>query len=78
MKREIIRLAHDKKKDQRLGQFCSNNTVDDELCPFGCKEKNQLNTLHCTVVGPNKIMAMFGIQLTGVNDLDNIYLEARE
>jgi hypothetical protein len=23
-------------------------------------------------------MAMFGLQLTGVNDLDNIYLEARE
>jgi hypothetical protein len=52
--------------------------VNDELCPFGCKEKETVQHLALDCQQTQQILAYLEIQLTGVTDLEEIYLAGKE
>jgi hypothetical protein len=59
-------LTYGRRKGQGYDSVIQEQVVDDELCLFGCKERETVE--HFVT---KQVIRLLGVQMTGTNDLDS-------
>jgi hypothetical protein len=58
--------------------LCRQKIVDDELCPFGCKERETVEHFALNCRRTYQILALLGIDLSDISVLPDVYDKARD